>query len=80
VAVNLSCRQFEDEGLAAMVETTLRETGLDPQTWTQIAGTAMQGVEFSVKTLHELRRMGVRVSIDSWHGLLVSEYKRYVER
>ncbi len=68
MAVNLSCRQFEDEGLAAMVEATLRETGLDPQYLDLeiTEGTAMQDVEFSVKTLHELRRMGVRVSIDDF--------------
>lgn len=68
VAVNLSCRQFEDDGLVAMVETTLRETGLDPQYLDLeiTESTAMRDVEFSVKTLDQLRRMGVRVSIDDF--------------
>jgi len=68
VAVNLSCRQFEDEGLVAMVETTLLETGLAPQ-YLDIEiteSTAMRDVDFSVKTLNALRRMGVRVSIDDF--------------
>jgi len=68
VAVNLSCRQFEDDGLVAIVETTLRETGLDPQYLDLeiTEGTAMRDVEFSVKTLNEIRQMGVRVSIDDF--------------
>ncbi len=68
VAVNLSTRQFAEVGLTGVVGTILSETGLDPQYLDLeiTEGTAMRDVEFSIKTLRELRRMGVHVSIDDF--------------
>jgi diguanylate cyclase (GGDEF)-like protein len=68
VAVNLSTRQFAEVGLAGTVASILKETGLAPDYLDLeiTEGTAMRDVEFSVKTLSELRRMGVHVSIDDF--------------
>jgi diguanylate cyclase (GGDEF)-like protein len=68
VAVNLSTRQFAEVGLTGVVAKILDETGLDPQYLDLeiTEGTAMRDVEFSIKTLRELRRMGVHISIDDF--------------
>lgn len=68
VAVNLSARQFQLQNLPEMVATVLGETGLDPW-WLELEITetiAMQNAEFTVKTLNELKEMGIQLSIDDF--------------
>jgi diguanylate cyclase (GGDEF)-like protein/PAS domain S-box-containing protein len=68
VAVNLSARQFERHDLRATVDRVLTDTGLDPALLeleiTESA--AMDNPEEAVRTLLELRRLGVRLAIDDF--------------
>ena len=67
-AVNLSARQFAEPGLEAMVAATLSETGLPPAfldlelTETLLMSDRVQTAE----TLHALRALGVRMSLDDF--------------
>lgn len=68
VAVNLSARQFQQEDLVMMVDRVLTETGLAPQ-FLELEITesiAMNDVNRVITTLHELKRLGVRLAIDDF--------------
>jgi diguanylate cyclase (GGDEF)-like protein len=68
VAVNLSARQFQLRNLVQTVAEILKETGLEPR-WLELEITesiAMQNAEFTVKTLNELKDMGIQISIDDF--------------
>jgi diguanylate cyclase (GGDEF)-like protein len=68
MAVNLSARQFQQPTLVEKIKKILSETGLDP-TWLELEITesiAMQNVEFTIKTLHELTEMGIRFALDDF--------------
>jgi diguanylate cyclase (GGDEF)-like protein len=68
VAVNLSARQFQQAELAEHVRRALRETGL-PASCLELEITetnAMQNTEATVRTLAELKALGVRISIDDF--------------
>jgi diguanylate cyclase (GGDEF)-like protein len=68
MAVNLSARQFQQPTLVENIKKILSETGLDP-TWLELEITesiAMQNVEFTIKTLHELTEMGIRFALDDF--------------
>lgn len=68
VAVNLSAWQFQQRNLTERVAQVLKETGLDPH-WLQLEvteGDAMQDVDFAIKTLRELKEMGVQIAIDDF--------------
>ena len=68
IAVNLSNRQFQQQDLVSLVERTLRETGLEPQTLeleiTESMG--MKNPEATLKTLQQLKSMGIRIAIDDF--------------
>jgi diguanylate cyclase (GGDEF)-like protein/PAS domain S-box-containing protein len=68
VAVNLSAKQFQRHDLCASVTRALSEAGIDPALLeleiTESA--AMESPEDAVRTLHELHRLGVRLSIDDF--------------
>ncbi|HEY3569351.1 MAG TPA: EAL domain-containing protein [Thermoanaerobaculia bacterium] len=68
VAVNLSALQFRQRNLASTVQTTLSETGIDPDSLeleiTESA--AMLNAEQTIDILSELREMGVRIAIDDF--------------
>lgn len=68
VAVNLSALQFRQRSLASTVQSTLSETGIDPDSLeieiTESA--AMLNAEQTIDVLSELREMGVRISIDDF--------------
>jgi diguanylate cyclase (GGDEF)-like protein/PAS domain S-box-containing protein len=68
IAVNLSNRQFQQQDLVTMVDRTLRETGLDPRTLeleiTESMG--MKNPESTLKTLQELKSMGLNIAIDDF--------------
>jgi diguanylate cyclase (GGDEF)-like protein/PAS domain S-box-containing protein len=68
IGVNLSARQFAQPGLVRDVERVLEETGLAP-TSLEIELTEslmMEDVEGAIRTMWELKRMGVKLSIDDF--------------
>ncbi|MGB7522041.1 MAG: EAL domain-containing protein, partial [Spirulinaceae cyanobacterium] len=68
VAVNLSARQFNQPALVDDLVAILVETGMNPA-YLEIEiteTTAMQDVEFTTRTLHQLRQMGMQIAIDDF--------------
>jgi len=68
IGVNLSARQFAEPGLVAEIARVLDETGLAP-TSLEIEITeslVMEDVEGAIRTMGELKRMGVKLSIDDF--------------
>jgi diguanylate cyclase (GGDEF)-like protein/PAS domain S-box-containing protein len=68
VAVNLSPVQFRSRGLATMVTSALAEAGLPPQRLElEVTETALlDDSEATIQILHQLRALGVRVSLDDF--------------
>lgn len=68
VAVNLSPVQFRFRGLVAMVTSALAQAGLPPQRLElEVTETALlDDSEATVEILHQLRALGVRVSLDDF--------------
>jgi EAL domain-containing protein (putative c-di-GMP-specific phosphodiesterase class I) len=68
MAVNLSARQFADENLKQAVATVLADTGL-AATSLEIELTEsliMDNVDAAIRTMRELKAMGVKLSIDDF--------------
>jgi len=68
VTVNLSARFFRRKDLMETVARILKETGLDPD-YLELElteGTTMENAEATIRTLHELKEMGVHLSIDDF--------------
>ncbi len=68
VAVNLSARQFREKNLSAKIFRILGETGLDPRhlELELTESSIMEDAGYAVKTLGELREMGVEISVDDF--------------
>jgi EAL domain-containing protein (putative c-di-GMP-specific phosphodiesterase class I) len=68
IAVNFSARQFQDPDMPVLVREALAESGLsgDALEIEITEGTAMSNVELSARTLDELERLGVQLSIDDF--------------
>lgn len=68
VAVNLSGRQFREHNLLKMVERVLAETGFDPGSLELeiTESMLMEGAGHAVKTLEQLKRIGVCLSVDDF--------------
>jgi diguanylate cyclase (GGDEF)-like protein len=68
IAVNLSPVQFRSRGLVAMVTSGLAAAGLDPKRLElEVTETALlEDDEATVAILHQLRKLGVRVSLDDF--------------
>ncbi len=68
VTVNLSARQLQQENLVAPVSQILEESGLAPEhLQLEITeGAVMKNVDFIITTLHQLRLMGVGISVDDF--------------
>ncbi len=68
LSVNLSGRQIEDPRLADIVREVLDETGLAPENLKlEITETvAMRDADTTVRTLNELRSLGIRLAIDDF--------------
>jgi EAL domain-containing protein (putative c-di-GMP-specific phosphodiesterase class I) len=68
IAVNLSPRQFYQSGVATLVKTILRETGLtaDALDLEITEGILLQRSEDNVATLRHLSDMGVQLSVDDF--------------
>lgn len=68
ISVNLSTLQFHLQDLRKVVQEVLKETGLEPQ-YLELEITesiAMQNVEYTIKTINEIKEMGVKFSIDDF--------------
>ncbi len=68
VAVNFSARQFKIKNLTEMVRDVLQQTGMNPQTLELeiTESTAIQDVELTLKTLEQLHKLGVGISLDDF--------------
>jgi len=68
VSVNLSMRQFKQEGLAAAVDDALRSSGLDPKRLEMelTESLVMQDTEAAIRVLERLREIGVELSVDDF--------------
>ena len=68
VSVNLSMRQFKQEGLAASVDEALRASGLDPRRLEMelTESLVMQDTEAAIRVLSRLREIGVELSVDDF--------------
>lgn len=68
VAVNLSPVQFRSRGLVTMVTSALAEAGLPPNRLEfEVTETALlDDSEATIEILHQLRALGVRVSLDDF--------------
>jgi diguanylate cyclase (GGDEF)-like protein len=68
VSVNLSVRQFRQEGLVRTVSRILEETRLDPSQLEMelTESMVMQNVESAIATLQGLKSLGVALSVDDF--------------
>lgn len=68
MAVNLSVRQFYDEHLIEDVATALRVSGMQPELLEMeiTEGMVMQDAERAIRTLTEIKKLGVRLAIDDF--------------
>ncbi|MCM3874169.1 MAG: EAL domain-containing protein [Pyrinomonadaceae bacterium] len=68
VAVNLSARQFQQPLLVESVAQILKDTGLDP-TLLELElteGSIMKDPNQAIRKLHELKAMGIQISVDDF--------------
>jgi diguanylate cyclase (GGDEF)-like protein len=68
ISVNLSARQFRQEGLVRLVSRVLEETGLDPK-YLEMELTesmVMHNVDASIATLQGLKSLGISLSVDDF--------------
>jgi diguanylate cyclase (GGDEF)-like protein len=68
ISVNLSPRQLEDTGLAAMLAASIRGAGLDPATlYIEITESAItNNPELSLRMLQALKGVGLRIALDDY--------------
>jgi EAL domain-containing protein (putative c-di-GMP-specific phosphodiesterase class I) len=68
VSVNLSARQFRQEGLVRLVSRVLEETGVDPSYLEMelTESTVMHSVEAAIATLQGLKSLGISLSVDDF--------------
>ncbi|MCB9720947.1 MAG: EAL domain-containing protein [Candidatus Omnitrophica bacterium] len=68
IAVNFSARQFEQGGLPELIQDVIAKTGVEAFTL-EIEITesiAMKNIEHSIKTLTELKELGMKIAIDDF--------------
>ncbi len=68
MSVNLSTRQFLQQDLISTIESALRDANLEPQ-YLELEITeslGMQNPELTIKTLEELKSMGIKIAIDDF--------------
>lgn len=68
VAVNLSARQFEQRNLVEMVKKILLETEIKPEFLEMelTENSIIKNTEMTVKTMRELKALGLQISIDDF--------------
>ena len=68
VGINLSARQFMQKDLVAEVEEVIEECGLSPE-YIDLEITesiAMQDAENSIRKMHDLKKLGIHLSMDDF--------------
>jgi diguanylate cyclase len=68
IAINVSPRQFHDRNLAGMIESALRDMDVDGS-FLEVElteSTAMQNTEETIRSLHKLKELGVKIAIDDF--------------
>jgi diguanylate cyclase (GGDEF)-like protein/PAS domain S-box-containing protein len=68
LSVNLSPMQFREVGIAALIETTLKETGLEPG-FLEIElteGVMLENSEVAMASLRRLHQLGISFSLDDF--------------
>lgn len=68
IAVNLSARQFTQASLLESIKTSLQETGLAPHHLEieLTESSVMADIERNILTLHDLKSLGVQLSVDDF--------------
>lgn len=68
MAVNLSARQFRDRDIVKLVYDVIDETGIDSHKLElEITETiALDDIEYTIATIHELKKIGVSFSLDDF--------------
>jgi diguanylate cyclase (GGDEF)-like protein/PAS domain S-box-containing protein len=68
IAVNLSPIQLRQQGLAAMIDGTLRATGVDPSLieLELTEGSIMHDIGAAIDVLQQIRALGVRIAVDDF--------------
>ena len=68
VAVNLSSQQLHHKYLVEMVETTIKEAGVDPARLTLevTEGIVMHDLDYTSNVLRQLKSLGVSISVDDF--------------
>jgi diguanylate cyclase (GGDEF)-like protein/PAS domain S-box-containing protein len=67
VSVNLSPRQFNQSNIVKTIETVLQKTGLEPHYLEiEITESTTCDIEHTILTLQQLKKLGVRISIDDF--------------
>jgi len=68
IAVNVSSRQFREQGFEDLVSVALAEAGLRPESLELeiTEGSLIADVDSTITTLYALKRLGVRLSIDDF--------------
>lgn len=68
VAVNISARHFYQSNLIPTITRILHETGLEPQyLLLEITeGTLIRNVEYGVRMMEDLKKMGIHISMDDF--------------
>ncbi len=68
MAVNLSSRQFKDRDIVKIVCDIIEETGINPKKLElEITETiALDDIEYTIATIHELKKIGVEFSLDDF--------------
>jgi EAL domain-containing protein (putative c-di-GMP-specific phosphodiesterase class I) len=68
MAVNLSPRQFRDEGLLRLIQNTVNEAGIDFEDFELeiTEGVLMGGQSYIKDALHEINKLGIKLSMDDF--------------
>ena len=68
ISINVSPRQFLQPNFAGLVETIIRETGIDPATISLeiTEGVAIANPDRAVRIMNDLRALGVKLSLDDF--------------
>ena len=68
VAVNLSARQFKDPSLVTMVESAVKQAGIQPKDLElEIKeNIALDDITYSIDTIQQLKEIGIKVSLDDF--------------
>ena len=80
LSVNLSAYQFRNHNLVDTVTQVLKETSFDPSALELeiTETTAMENIDFTIKTLNKLNEMGISISMDDFGtGYSSLSYLRY---